>query len=344
MAEPTLHLEQVTNWQELPTEPSIHKEEQNNGHKEKKEQKESSNECSPLSDLEHLFADFHPQMNETENPLENTLNSQWDQPMGEVVYAREPPEFDGKKDDYKNFKRLAQNYAKAYAKYFNTKEEYNRWLISYFTKGEAAKYAKIIEDNGWIEKLTTEEIWKKLDAHFYDHRSVHKAAEALEITRQGKTDIQEYLEWFEEKCELAGYVWHKKKKDGTFDGKDPNHIRLLDKNLRSRIVDIIHSNEEVPVNYIPYREKALNIGINLENREDMKKMGGYYRRWVDSKDKGSKGLMSGGTSSMVVGRPGVSVVVMRINRTTARTKGLCYKCGMKWGEGKDCDRCKRKGI
>ena len=28
----------------------------------------------------------------------------------------------------------------------------------------------------------------------------------------------------------------------------------------------------------------------------------------------------------------------------AQTKGLCYKCGQKWGKGKDCDQCKQKGI
>ena len=35
---------------------------------------------------------------------------------------------------------------------------------------------------------------------------------------------------------------------------------------------------------------------------------------------------------------------MQIDRTTARTRGLCYKCGQKWGEGKDCDQCKRRGM
>ncbi|KAK7453300.1 hypothetical protein VKT23_011975 [Stygiomarasmius scandens] len=44
---------------------------------------------------------------------------------GKVTYARAPPDFEGDKTKYEDFKRLAVNYREAYKASFNTKEEYN---------------------------------------------------------------------------------------------------------------------------------------------------------------------------------------------------------------------------
>ncbi|KAK7441570.1 hypothetical protein VKT23_016563 [Stygiomarasmius scandens] len=254
-----------------------------------------------------------------------------------------------------------------YATSFNTKEEYNRWLLSYFVSGAAAKFAAAAEKQNWIKDLTTDQMWDKLDERFTDGKLPKKAAEALEVTRQGKTGIQEFLAWFEEKCGEAGYDWHEPDEEGNYAGEDPTHIRLLDKSLRTKIVDAIHMAEVVPVNYIPYHNKALRIGINIENHEEDGK-GGNQLRWIDGKiiggkgNSGSSGSSGSGTMSTTsrttttttVGGPGVLApaysagsgqgAAMQIDRTTARTRGLCYKCGQKWGEGKDCDQCKRRGM
>ncbi|KAK7461427.1 hypothetical protein VKT23_008605 [Stygiomarasmius scandens] len=323
---------------------------------EEEEEENDSDEFSPPSNpsghtsLQNLLDALHLRA-EPQQEAEGS-GTQTERPKGKVTYAKEPPEFDGKKTEYKDFKRRAKNYAKAYASSFNTKEEYNRWLTSYFTKGDAAKYAEIIEENGWLETLTTDGIWEKLDARFHDGKTPRKAAEQLEVTRQGRTEIQEFMAWFEEKLREAGYTWFEKKDDGTFEGEDANIIRLMDKALKQEIVRTIHTAQDVPVNYIPYREKALRIGINLENYEEIRK-GGSQVQYIDGKTaKGSSDKTA--PAKATTGGPGVPATAysagtsqgtpMQIDRTMARTKGLCYKCGQKWGEGKDCDQCKRKGI
>ncbi|KAK7464153.1 hypothetical protein VKT23_006319 [Stygiomarasmius scandens] len=286
---------------------------------------------------------------------------------GKVTYARAPPDFEGDKTKYEDFKRLAVNYGEAYKTSFNTKEEYNQWLLSYFVSGAASKFAAAAEKQGWIRSFTTTQMWEKLDERFMDGKLPKKAAELLEVTRQGKTEIQEFIAWFEEKCAEAGYYWYEPDAEGKYAGEDPTHIRLLNKSIRTKIVDAIHVAEEVPVNYIPYRNKALRIGINIENHEEDSK-GGNQLRWIDGKTIGAKGgAGSSGTSGSghnqnpskttsptPVGGPGVPApaysagsgqgTAMQVDRTLARTRGLCYKCGQKWGEGKDCDQCKRRGM
>ncbi|KAK7435202.1 hypothetical protein VKT23_019772 [Stygiomarasmius scandens] len=286
---------------------------------------------------------------------------------GKVTYARAPPDFEGDKTKYEDFKRLAVNYGEAYKASFNTKEEYNRWLLSYFVSGATSKFAAAAEKQGWIKSFTTTQMWEKLDERFMDGKLPKKAAELLEVTRQGKTEIQEFIAWFEEKCAEAGYYWYEPDAEGKYAGEDPTHIRLLNKSIRTKIVDAIHVAEEVPVNYIPYRNKALRIGINIENHKEDSK-GGNQLRWIDGKTIGAKGNTgssgsgtSGGNHASAkttvptpIGGPGVPApaysagsgqgTAMQVDRTLARTRGLCYKCGQKWGEGKDCDQCKRRGM
>ncbi|KAK7440978.1 hypothetical protein VKT23_016756 [Stygiomarasmius scandens] len=284
---------------------------------------------------------------------------------GKVTYARAPPDFEGDKTKYEDFKRLAVNYGEAYKASFNTKEEYNRWLLSYFVSGAASKFAAAAEKQGWIRSFTTTQMWEKLDERFMDGKLPKKAAELLEVTRQGKTEIQEFIAWFEETCAEAGYYWYEPDAEGKYAGEDPTHIRLLNKSIRTKIVDAIHVAEEVLVNYIPYRNKALRIGINIENHEEDSK-GGNQLRWIDGKTIGAKGGSgSSGTNNVghnsskvttptPIGGPGVPApaysagsgqgTAMQVDRTLARTRGLCYKCGQKWGEGKDCDQCKRRGV
>ncbi|KAK7461724.1 hypothetical protein VKT23_008153 [Stygiomarasmius scandens] len=150
---------------------------------------------------------------------------------GKVTYAREPPDFEGDKTKYKDFKRLAVNYGKAYEASFNTKAEYNHWLLSYFVSGAAAKFAAAAEKQNWIETFTEDQMWDKLDECFTDGKLPKKAAELLEVTRQGKTGVQEFLAWSEEKCGEAGYDWHEPDAEGRYAGEDPTHIQLLDKSL-----------------------------------------------------------------------------------------------------------------
>ncbi|KAK7444789.1 hypothetical protein VKT23_015106 [Stygiomarasmius scandens] len=286
---------------------------------------------------------------------------------GKVTYARAPPDFEGDKTKYEDFKRLAVNYGEAYKASFNTKEEYNRWLLSYFVSGAASKFAAAAKKQGWIKSFTTTQMWEKLDEQFMDGKLPKKAAELLEVTRQGKTEIQEFIAWFEEKCAEAGYYWYEPDAEGKYAGEDPTHIRLLNKSIRTKIVDAIHVAEEVPVNYIPYRNKALRIGINIENHEEDSK-GGNQLRWIDGKTIGAKGNTGSSgsntsgnnhtsaktTTPTPIGGPSIPApaysagsgqgTAMQVDRTLARTRGLCYKCGQKWGEGKDCDQCKRRGV
>ncbi|KAK7461764.1 hypothetical protein VKT23_008194 [Stygiomarasmius scandens] len=145
------------------------------------------------------------------------------QARGKVTYAREPPDFEGDKTKYEDFKRLAVNYGKAYEASFNTKAEYNCWLLSYFVSGAAAKFVATAEKQNWIETFTEDQMWDKLDERFTNGKLLKKAAELLEVTRQGKTGVQEFLAWFEEKCGEAGYDWHEPD-EGKYAGEDPTHI------------------------------------------------------------------------------------------------------------------------
>ncbi|KAK7443819.1 hypothetical protein VKT23_015600 [Stygiomarasmius scandens] len=95
----------------------------------------------------------------------------------------------------------------------------------------AAKFAAAAEKHNWVEDFTTNQMWEKLDKHFTDGKLPKKAAKLLEVTRQGKKGVQEFLAWFKEKCGEAGYYWHEPDREGSYLGEDPTHIQLLDKSL-----------------------------------------------------------------------------------------------------------------
>ncbi|THV00771.1 hypothetical protein K435DRAFT_595733, partial [Dendrothele bispora CBS 962.96] len=242
-----------------------------------------------------------------------------------------PPEFNGDKKKYRNWRRLCQTYLEAYADFFDYSADEERWILSYMTEGSAADWAEMNQDQ--IGKVNTEGFWEKLDERFLDPTLARDAADELETTPQGKKSIQEYFQWFEERCKIVGYT----------DSKNAAHlIRMLDNNIKSDVVDDIYSNQQVPETFSEYKKIAMSIGMNKERRERMKQKKSHWNYTMPRKQEEHKTEFKSNLSGVAAKAYSAGTgqgAPMQIDQ--AKQEGKCFKCGNKWGETADCARCKK---
>jgi hypothetical protein len=132
------------------------------------------------------------------------------------------------------------------------------------------------------------------------------------------------------------------------DYHDNTLIFYLKKALRPGIVDTIANATRVPDAYHEYKQKALNIGSNQEERWEEKRMNGPQTPKKPENPKSNLTMGGQGVPASAYSAGGGQGAPMQVDRAKTReaerTGNQCFYCKKPWGSNPSCPRCKGKGM
>ena len=131
--------------------------------------------------------------------------------------------------------------------------------LSYMKSGTAAAWANRFFDTNLNGLGTWPEFETQLKAAFEDKTLSRKARERLENLHQGSSRIDDFISRFES---LA--------KDAGVDANEAELIRLLERNVKSDLIDAIYASGQLPENYAGYKSRVLGLGRLWEQRQEQR--------------------------------------------------------------------------
>jgi Retrotransposon gag protein len=292
----------------------------------------------PPDVLEHLYTQNHQQTNHETNFDAEVTN---ERKKDDKLKLAKPEPFDGKKENYPTFRRSFTAYIRNYQNQYSHVSAI-LFVLSYMTKGFAGEWAnaKYDEYEDQAEYPTYKTFLSEIDATFRDQEGIEqKARRELDTLAQGTMPAEEFFTKFEHLMRKAKY--HERQHKSIL-------VDRLEQNVNWSIIDAIYMGTR-PFTYQGWKEKILELD-GLKRRRDEQK-----NRWRQRRPEGGQAERKQGnaTSQRPSWRPsntepqvpirkdgtgttyGGAGLPMDIDRTNARRKGLCFKCG-KPGLIKDC--------
>jgi hypothetical protein len=131
--------------------------------------------------------------------------------------------------------------------------------LSYMKSGTAAAWANRFFDANLDGLGTWAEFETQLKAAFEDKTQGRKAREKLENLHQGSLRIDDFVSRFESLTQDAG-----------MDSHESELIRLLERNVKSDIIDAIYASGMLPDTYPDYKSRVLSLGRLWEQRQEQR--------------------------------------------------------------------------
>jgi hypothetical protein len=162
-----------------------------------------------------------------------------------------PAVFDGSYKDYHNFIRDLTILIAGYK--INDAQTRISLALSFMRGPLVDEFVQEVTNTAFAQTPVDFGSWidfkRKLDDRFQHKNFAREAREKLEVFRQDKRLVDEYITKLEMLFTDGGLA------------DEAEKIRILEKGLRYDILEVIYSgNEAVPNTYVAYRDKALNIG------------------------------------------------------------------------------------
>lgn len=169
-----------------------------------------------------------------------------------------PPEaFDGSPLKFRDWHRQILIYIRG--KKITADDDRILVALSYMKSGTAAAWANRFFDANLDGLGTWIEFEMQLKATFEDKTQGRKAREKLENLHQGSLRIDDFVSRFESLAQDAG-----------MDGHESELIRLLERNVKSDIIDAIYSSGMLPDTYPDYKIRILGLGRLWEQRQEQR--------------------------------------------------------------------------
>ena len=117
--------------------------------------------------------------------------------------------------------------------------------LGFFTKGEAAAWARVKKEEALDDKLRSWEAFaSEVEAHFADPIRAQKALNEIHNFKQGRLQVAQYLDQFEILKTISGV------------GND-EALYLVKRGLNPRILSLIYGNDsDLPTSYADIIKKA----------------------------------------------------------------------------------------
>jgi Retrotransposon gag protein len=246
----------------------------------------------------------------------------------EARLAREPPDFDGNKEEYDGWKRKIKLYLYAYRKDFPDDEAKCLFVLSYMKGGTAEQWANLFTDNllaGSNQYPDQDKLWDTLDDRFSDSQKQYTTQTAYANLTQGTMKAEEFFMRFD-LCRLQlGYMSELENKDK---GNDARLIADLEERVRPALLKRIADKEKVPGTYEDFRREV----IRFENQEVRWKRR-YERPLTTQTLRHDKPVSTQPISAEY--KPG-TIGPMALDQ--ARREGKCRHCREAWTYGHTCER------
>ncbi len=169
-----------------------------------------------------------------------------------------PPEaFDGSPLKFRDWHRQILIYIRG--KKITADDDRILIALSYMKSGTAAAWANRFFDANLDGLGTWTEFETQLKAAFEDKTLGRKAREKLESLHQGSLRIDDFISRFESLAQDAG-----------MDGHESELIRLLERNVKSDIIDAIYASGMLPGDYPSYKTRVLGLGRLWEQRQEQR--------------------------------------------------------------------------
>jgi hypothetical protein len=171
------------------------------------------------------------------------------------IKVADPSFFDGSHSKFRTWWREVNNFIRA--KKITEDEARILTVLSYIRGGSAEYWANHYSDTHFTAADVTR-TWQQfsndIKAAFQDRNQDAAAREKLESFQQGNHAIDDFFSRFEILLSDAGLTDEKES------------IRLLEKNISPKIIDIIYTIGEPPTSYLAYKDLILRLGRQQERR------------------------------------------------------------------------------
>jgi hypothetical protein len=174
------------------------------------------------------------------------------------IKVAEPDSFDGSPARFRDWKQQLLIYVCAR----HIIDDDNRILLalSYMKSGTANAWeTRYFDEHATQPRLGRwQDFLEELRSSFEDKNLQRKAREKLESFRQGTRRIDEYFAVFDSLLNDAEIA------------SDEEKVRLIERNVKTELIDAVYSGGVVPTAYITYRARLLMVGRLWEQRAEQK--------------------------------------------------------------------------
>jgi hypothetical protein len=170
-----------------------------------------------------------------------------------------PDTFDGKKENYRRFRRQFGLFLTANRASFKEKESMIWFVLSYMKGGDAELWAnayvdKALENNDWG---VWEDFLDKLAKDFGNKGEPRKALEELGRLQQNKRTATEYFLKLEQSADVAGVDLD----------RYPNATLYVERNVQRVLIDQLYQTDNPPTTYRDYKRRITTMDEMRRRRE-----------------------------------------------------------------------------
>jgi hypothetical protein len=206
-----------------------------------------------------------------------------------------PNTFDGKKENYRQFRRQFGLFLTANQASFKEKESMIWFVLSYMKGGDAELWAnahvdKALENNDWG---VWEDFLDKLAKDFGNKGEPRKALEELGRLQHNKRTAAEYFLKLKQLADVAGVDLD----------RYPNATLYVERNMQRVLIDQLYQTDNLPTTYQDYKRRIVAMDEMRRRREPY---GTMQRTVVTPKNKGAS--------------------IMDVDRSTKREARRCFAC------------------
>jgi hypothetical protein len=212
----------------------------------------------------HATSDATPHPTTTRNPGAQGLGPPEDpralhDKNGGRPFTAFPDPFDGRKSEYRRFRRQFGLFITANRSAFVEEASMIWFVLSYMKGGDAELWAnvyvdKAIESNDWGQWT---DFLDQMTKDFGDSTEPHKALEELGKLQQGKKTAAEFFLRFEQLADAAGVDLD----------RYPNATLYVEKNVQRVLIDQLYQSDNPPVTYRDYKRRITVMDEMRRRRE-----------------------------------------------------------------------------